>query len=63
MAEQNVQLKIKLVRSPITCPKNQRATLVALGLTRLQQTVIKPDNDAIRGMIKTVSHLVSVEEA
>ena len=56
-------LKIKLVKSPIACPKNQRLTVKALGLTKLQQVVVKPDNDAIRGMIKTVSHLVSVEEA
>lgn len=56
-------LKIKLVKSPIACPKNQRLTVKALGLTKLQQVVVKPDNDAIRGMIKTISHLVSVEEA
>lgn len=57
------QLKITLVKSPITCPKNQRLTLKALGLTKLNRTVEKPDNEAIRGMIKTVSHLVRVEEA
>ena len=57
------QLKITLVKSPITCPKNQRLTLKALGLTKLNRTVEKPDNEAMRGMIKTVSHLVRVEEA
>ena len=56
-------LKIKLVKSPIACPKNQRLTIKALGLTKLQQVVVKPDNAAIRGMVKTVAHLVSVEEA
>lgn len=61
MAEK--QLKITLVRSPITCPKNQKLTLQALCLTKLHTSVVKPDNDAIRGMIKTVAHLVSVEEA
>ena len=55
-------LKITLVKSPITYPKNQRDTLKALGLTKMQKTVEKPDNEAIRGMIKTVDHLVSVEE-
>lgn len=57
------ELKITLVRSAITCPKNQRLTLKALGLTKLNKTVTKPDNEAIRGMVKTVSHLVKVEEA
>ena len=54
---------IKLVKSPICCPKNQRATLKALGLKKLQSTVTKVDNEAIRGMIKTVAHLVTVVEA
>ncbi len=57
------QLKIKLVKSPITYAKNQRETLKALGLTKMNKEVIKVDNPAIRGMVKTVSHLVSVEEA
>lgn len=55
-------LKITLVKSPITYAKNQRDTLKALGLTKMHKTVEKPDNEAIRGMVKTVAHLVSVEE-
>ena len=55
-------LKITLTKSPITYPKNQKETLKALGLTKMHKTVEKPDNEAIRGMIKTVSHLVTVEE-
>ena len=55
-------LKITLTKSPITYAKNQRETLKALGLTKMQKTVEKPDNEAIRGMIKTVRHLVTVEE-
>lgn len=55
-------LKITLTKSPITYAKNQRETLKALGLTKMQKTVEKPDNAAIRGMIKTVAHLVTVEE-
>ena len=55
-------LKITLTKSPITYAKNQRDTLKALGLTKMQKTVEKPDNEAIRGMIKTVAHLVTVEE-
>ncbi len=57
------QLTIKLVKSPISYPKNQKDTLKALGLTKMNKVVVKEDNPAIRGMIKTVSHLVSVEEA
>lgn len=55
-------LKITLTKSPITYAKNQRDTLKALGLTKMQKTVEKPDNPQIRGMIKTVRHLVTVEE-
>ena len=54
---------IELVKSPITHPKNQRETLKALGLSKIGQTVTKVDNAAIRGMIRTVSHLVTVVEA
>ena len=61
MAEKTIT--IKLVKSPICCPKNQVATLKAVGLKKLQSTVTKVDNEAIRGMIKTVAHLVSVQEA
>lgn len=56
-------IKITLVKSQITRPKNQRETLKALGLSKIGQTVTKVDNAAIRGMVKTVSHLVTVEEA
>ena len=37
-------------------------TLKALGLTKMHKTVEKPDNEQIRGMIKTVAHLVTVAE-
>ncbi len=56
-------ITIKLVKSPISRPKKQRATLKALGLSKIGQTVTKVDNDAIRGMIKSVEHLVTVVEA
>ena len=56
-------IRVTLIKSPIGFNKRQAKILEALGLTKLQQVVVKPDNDAIRGMIKTVSHLVSVEEA
>lgn len=56
------QLTIKLVKSLTGRKPNQRKTLVALGLTKINQVVVKPDNEAIRGMISTVSHLVEVIE-
>ena len=57
------ELKVTLKRSVIGRPQKQRKVVKSLGLTKLNQTVVKPDNDAIRGMIRTVSHLVDVEEA
>ncbi len=57
------KLQITLERSPIGYPKRQKATLKALGLKRINQTVTRVDNEAVRGMINKVSHLVTVEEA
>ena len=56
------KLSIKLVRSVIASKPNQRATAKALGLTKLQKTVIKNDSPTIRGMINVVAHLVEVKE-
>jgi large subunit ribosomal protein L30 len=56
------QLQIKLVRSVIGSKPNQRATAKALGLTKMQKTVVKPDTPTIRGMINVVAHLVEVTE-
>jgi len=55
-------LTITLVKSPIGYSKRQKATLKAMGLKRINQTVVQVDNQAIRGMIDKVSHLVEVEE-
>ena len=56
------QLKITLVKSPIGAIPKQRATVVALGLKKMHKTVIMPDNEAMRGMVWCVRHLVRVEE-
>lgn len=56
------KLEIKLVRSVIASKPNQRATAKALGLTKLQKTVVKDDTPTIRGMINVVAHLVEVTE-
>ena len=56
-------IEITLKRSLIGRPKNHIATAKALGLTKTYKTVVKPDNEAVRGMISTISHLVEVKEA
>ena len=60
--ENEKTLKITLVKSPIAAVPKQRATVEALGLHKLHQTVVLPDNGAVRGMIWHVNHLVKVEE-
>lgn len=57
------KIKITQVKSAINRSKRQKATLVALGLKKLQQTVEHEDNSVIRGMIKKVEHMVVVEQA
>ena len=56
-------IKVTLVKSPISAIPKHRKTVEALGLHKLQQTKLLPDNDAVRGMIWHVRHLVKVEEA
>lgn len=55
------KLKITKVRSDIKRPETQKRTLASLGLRKMGQTVIHEDSPVIQGMIKKVSHLVSVE--
>ena len=57
------KLKVTLVKSPIGAVPKHKATVEALGLRKLNKTVELPDNDAGRGMIWHVKHLVKVEEA
>lgn len=56
------KLQIKLVRSTIAGTPKQKKTAIALGLTKLQKTVVKDDTPTIRGMINVVAHLVDVKE-
>lgn len=55
------RLKVKLVKSPIGYPKDQKAALKALGLTKLQRERVFADTPAVRGNIQKVSHLLQVE--
>lgn len=56
------ELKTTLKRSIIGRPQNQRDTVKALGLGKVNSSVVKPANEAISGMVKTIAHLVDVEE-
>ncbi|ABZ83973.1 50S ribosomal protein l30 [Heliomicrobium modesticaldum Ice1] len=56
------KLKITWVKSAIGYAKNQKLTVATLGLKKLHQSVLHDDTPAIRGMIRTVNHLVTVEE-
>jgi large subunit ribosomal protein L30 len=54
------KLRIKLVRSTIGCPQDQRATARSLGLGRMQKTVVHNDTPQVRGMVFKIKHLVEV---
>ena len=56
------KLKVTLVKSPIGAVPKHRKTVEALGLTKLNKTTELPDNEAVRGMIWQVKHLVKIEE-
>lgn len=55
-------IKVTQVRSAIGRPATQRATLVGLGLNKMNKTVVLEDTPSIRGMVRKVEHLVRVEE-
>lgn len=55
-------LLIKLVKSPIGYSKRHKATVRALGLTRMNMVVEQKDSPTVRGMIYKVNHLVEVTE-
>ena len=55
-------IRVTLVRSAIGYTKDQKKTVLALGLHRMHQTVEHQDNPAVRGMIRKIVHLVKVEE-
>jgi large subunit ribosomal protein L30 len=60
MAENTI--KVRQTASPIRRKKDQRATLVGLGLNRIGRVATLPDNPSIRGMIAKVQHMVEVVE-
>lgn len=58
----DLKLIVTQVKSSIGCQLNQRQTLVALGLRKIRQSSERADTPQVRGMIRTVRHLVTVEE-
>ena len=56
------QIKVTQIKSGIGTKPNQRQTLRSLGLKRINDTVVQEDRPEIRGMVATVTHLVTVEE-
>ncbi len=61
-AKSGKTIKITQIHSVICCTPKQRKTMKALGFHTMNQTKVMPDNEAIRGMIEVVKHLVKVEE-
>ena len=62
MVKKSKKIKITQVKSGIGYKKKGKATLKALGLTRMYQTVVKTDSLGIRGMINKIPYLLKVEE-
>ena len=58
----NKTIFVTLVKSPIGYTKDQKQTVLALGLRRMHQTIEHKDTPALRGMIRKIIHLVQVEE-
>jgi large subunit ribosomal protein L30 len=62
MAEKKLStVKVIQTGSPIGCSKDQKATLIGLGLNKINRTRELEDTSAVRGMIEKVRHLVRVE--
>ncbi len=62
MANKTKQLKITLAKSLICRNKKQRKTVEALGLKKLNDSVIRDDNEATRGIIQKIGFMLKVEE-
>lgn len=62
MVKREKKIRVTQIKSSIGYRKRAKQTLEALGIRRMHQTVIKPDNPVIRGMISSISHLLRVEE-
>ncbi|MBX3003438.1 MAG: 50S ribosomal protein L30 [Anaerolineales bacterium] len=57
------KIKITLVRSPIGATERHKRTVKALGLRKLNHSIVAEDSPTVRGMVNSVTHLLKVEEA
>ena len=57
------KIKVTLVKSTIGCKKDQIATVKSLGLKKIGDVVVQPDNSQTQGKVKKVSHLIETTEA
>ena len=62
MAERKKTIRIRQIGSPIGRPKDQRATLIGLGLNKMHRVKELEDTPSVRGMINKVHHLVRIED-
>lgn len=62
MTATNAKLSITLVKSPIGAKPSHRDCVRALGLRRMQQTVVLPNSPTVRGIINKIIHLLNVQE-
>ena len=53
-------ITIKLIRSPICTPEKHKKVVRALGLKKINRTVVRPDTPAFRGMVAKVPHLLEI---
>jgi large subunit ribosomal protein L30 len=56
----DAMIRIKLKRSPICTPKTHKSIVRSLGLKKLNQVVVRPDNAGFRGMVAKVPHLLEI---
>lgn len=61
MANEN-KIKVQWYRSAIAAPEKHKVIVRSLGLTKLNQIVVRPDNDAVRGMVAKIPHLLRIVE-
>ena len=57
-----MKIKITQIKSAIGYNKKAKRTLIALGITKMNSSVIQKDNDQIRGMINSINYLLKVEK-
>lgn len=57
-----MMLKITQTKGLVGAKRNQKETMLTLGLRKIHQTVTREDTPEVRGMVRTVAHLVTVEE-